>query len=162
MSGVKITPADAAFSLCVRERANWTCERCLRQTPSDKRMGLHCSHWIGRGSWGVRFHPLNAFAHCYGCHAYFEGRPAVFNDWVIERHGTQVCDALRLVGNKPAYGIKKGKAEIAKFYRAEHALMLKARSLGEGGWLPFDICPLLPDFDVLETPTAEWQRNHVS
>lgn len=156
------TPADIAFSLCVRERANWRCERCGRDTPPDKRMGLHCSHWKGRGSWGTRFHPLNCFAHCYGCHSYFEGQPKIFNDWVEERHGPEVCAAIELLGNKPAYGIKKAKAEIAKFYRNEHALMLKARAQGQGGWLPFDICPLLPDFDLLASPISEWARNTIS
>lgn len=155
-----ITPADKAFSLCVRERANWRCERCGRITPDDKRMGLHCSHWIGRGSWGVRFHPLNAAAHCYGCHAYFEGRPALFTDWVHERIGEQAADKLLALSKKPAYGIRKSVATIAKFYRGENKAQLEKRKGGEMGWLQFNISPDVPDIELIDW--SAWALEHVS
>ena len=40
---IKITPADTAFSKCVKERADWKCERCGTQYQEGDR-GLHCSH----------------------------------------------------------------------------------------------------------------------
>jgi len=44
---MKITPADKYFSLCIRERSDWTCEYCgngYRHKPQ----GLHCSHLFSR------------------------------------------------------------------------------------------------------------------
>ena len=155
-----ITPADKAFSLCVRERANWRCERCGRITPDDKRMGLHCSHWIGRGSWSVRFHPLNSTAKCYGCHAYFEGRPALFSDWMRERLGDEVADKLIVLSKKPAKGLRKRTKEIAAFYRAQHKAQLAKRALGHDGWLPFDICQEVPDIEM--TDWTNWALQNVS
>ncbi len=155
-----ITPADKAFSLCVRERANWRCERCGRVTPDDKRMGLHCSHWIGRGSWSVRFNPLNAFAHCYGCHAYFEGRPALFTDWVVERHGKDVADKLKALSHKPAKGLRKRVGEIAKWYRQENKAQLQKRKEGDTGWLPFVIAVQVPDIEMADW--TNWALQHVS
>ncbi len=158
-----ITPADKAFSDCVRERADFRCERCGRQVDrydGNARKGLHCSHWIGRGSWGTRFHPLNAYAHCYGCHAYFEGRPALFNDWVMERLGGQAMDALKRLGSAPAYGIKKRKKEIAKHYRMEHRDMLEKRKDGLTGWLSFSISPDIPEIELIDW--THYALQHVS
>lgn len=145
-----ITPADKWFSLCVRERANWRCERCGRITPDDKRMGLHCSHWIGRGSWSVRFHPLNAFAHCYGCHAYFEGRPASFSDWVGSLIGENGAASLVRLGHRPARGLRKAIKELSAFYRAEHRKQLEQRKAGNSGYLQFGLAPRCPDIELID------------
>lgn len=147
---IKITPADKAFSLCIRERAHWRCERCGRVTPDDKRMGLHCSHWQGRGSWSTRLHPLNAFAHCYGCHSHFEQHPVLFADWVVARLGQDIADRISALSNRPGYSVKRQVPAIAKFYREQHKAMLVKRAEGVGGWLSFDICPLVPDIEVLQ------------
>ena len=62
------TKADDAFSLCVRLRANCTCERCGEQFPHNAMKHLHCSHNYSREYQQVRFHPDNAFALCKDCH----------------------------------------------------------------------------------------------
>lgn len=154
MGAIKITPADRWFSLCIRERADWRCERCGRLTPPDKRMGLHCSHWHGRSAWATRLHPLNAFAHCYGCHSFFEQRPVAFNDWVAERIGQDVADKLTALSKKPAHGVKRLVPVIAAFYRVEHRTMEKRRKAGEMGWMAFSICPDVPDIDLLASRVA--------
>src|SRR5688572_11476506 len=83
----KLDP-DFFFSLCVRESTNWTCSACGKkyeawesQKGYPANPGLHCSHYIGRANYAVRFDPINADPHCYGCHAKFEGNPHVFQDW---------------------------------------------------------------------------------
>jgi len=68
---VKLRPTDTAFSNYIRERDNWTCQRC--RTKYDKystedRQGLHNSHYWGRGHEGTRFEVDNCIALCYGCH----------------------------------------------------------------------------------------------
>jgi hypothetical protein len=145
-----ITPADSAFSKCVRERANWTCERCGRETPLDKRMGLHCSHYIGRGNWSVRFHPLNAVAHCYGCHQYLGSRPNEFSDWMVEKVGLATTAELLRLSKQPARGLRKQVATIAKHYRNEHKRQELERKAGAMGRLEFDLSPICPDITIID------------
>ena len=45
MAAIKRTPADKAFSDCVRSASEWTCERCHTYYEEGRRMGLHCSHF---------------------------------------------------------------------------------------------------------------------
>lgn len=66
MPKIKIDKADRAFSLYIRERADWKCERCGNESES-----LQCSHYFSRGKESTRFDPNNANALCYGCHQYF-------------------------------------------------------------------------------------------
>lgn len=68
---IKLRRTDTLFSNYIRERDNWTCQRC--KTPYDKnsteaRQGLHNSHYWGRGHEGTRFEVDNCIALCYGCH----------------------------------------------------------------------------------------------
>ncbi len=68
---IKIRPNDTIFSNYIRERDNWTCQRCGKQydkSSTSDRQGLHCSHYWGRGHEGTRFDPDNCIALCYGCH----------------------------------------------------------------------------------------------
>lgn len=158
-----ITPADTAFSWCVRERANWRCERCMKQYDRDDpnaRKGLHCSHWMGRGNWSTRFNPLNGFSHCRGCHQYFSARPALFTDWVIERHGEEVADKLKALSNKPAKGLRRRVGEIAKWYRQENKAQLEKRKEGHTGWLPFVIAIQVPDIEMADW--TNWALQNVS
>lgn len=136
-----ITPADHWFSLCVRTRTDWTCERCGKKYEEGSQ-GLHCSHYFGRGHWSVRFDPLNAFAHCYGCHMQFEGNPDYFVSWVIVRLGDEQIDILRDRENDPSGRGKeikrtKGKGEIAAHFKAEYERMLQERSRGVTGRIEF-------------------------
>jgi hypothetical protein len=61
------TPADDAFSRCVRARVEYHCEICWMQH-GETSHGLGASHHFGRAHWGVRFHPLNAESACTACH----------------------------------------------------------------------------------------------
>lgn len=139
MGGVKRTPADDAFSLCVRERAGWTCEKCGKYYPEGAgRKGLHCSHYIGRGNWSVRLDRDNAESLCYGCHSHHGG---------TERRAREVLgDGLweilyeRSVDTElgRAYRKTKGKGEVAKHFRAEYERMRASRMDGEIGRIEFE------------------------
>lgn len=136
---LKITPADDAFSLCVRERASWCCEKCGNYYPEGFRRGLHCSHFHGRANWSVRFDPLNAFAHCFGCHMYFEGNPHEFREWVTSKIGQEAYEILLEKKNNIGLGKiarkTKGKGEIAAHYRAEHKRIQEQNQKSFTGWL---------------------------
>ena len=118
MSAIKITPADRWFSLCVRKRANFSCERC-HTGHAHNSPGLHCAHVFSRGSWSVRFDPKNAVALCMGCHLYFTGRPLEFKAWIAERMGDGDLEDLGIRAREPGRAAKRRKKEIAAHYKAE-------------------------------------------
>jgi len=64
-------------------------------------MGLHCSHFHGRGKKSTRFDPENAVALCYGCHQHFHANPLEHTDWYKKRIGKESFDRLTLRANTP-------------------------------------------------------------
>lgn len=143
--GIKITNPDKWFSLCVRERSDWTCQHCGKKYEPEytvdglpKAQGLHCSHFIGRGNWSVRHEPLNAEAHCYGCHAKFEGDPDYFTNWMQGRLGS-LYEILIEKKNDLMIGkqARREQDEIAAHYKAEFERMRKLRDNGKVGRINF-------------------------
>lgn len=136
--GIKITPADTAFSLCVRERSGWVCQRCKRQY-EYKAQGLHCSHYFGRRSHSTRFSELNCFAHCHGCHQYLSSHPDYFYQHYIEEYGETALEILRERHNDLNLGrlVKRNLSDVAKHYREQHKIQLEKRADGVTGWLEF-------------------------
>jgi len=133
---IKITAADKWFSLCVRERAEWRCERCGNM---PDRRGLHCSHMHGRGKWSVRFHPANATALCMGCHLLFGGQPTQHHEWQLERLGRYTWAALGEAAQDLSRGrrAKREAKAIAAHYRAEYQRMAEMRAAGVAGRIQF-------------------------
>lgn len=110
---MKLDAADRLFSLYIRTRDNWTCQRCYKKyTPPTQ--ALHCSHFVGRGKEATRFEPLNADALCYGCHRYFTAQPAEHKEWQIQRKGERTID--RIILQSHSYKKKDRKAE-AMYWR---------------------------------------------
>lgn len=106
---VKIDAADKAFSLYIRTRDKWTCQRCGKQyTPPTN--ALHCSHFMGRAKEATRFDPQNADALCYGCHQYFTSHPAEHYQWQVHKKGQQVVDLIQFRSNQ--YKKKDRKMEV--------------------------------------------------
>lgn len=134
---IKRDVCDDLFSKLVRERAEWKCESCGKYYPEGNRMGLHCSHYFGRRYKGTRWHPDNAWSHCYGCHSKFEGDPYKFTHWVAERLGSGRVEILR----EKAYAVTKlsdkDKKEMAAHFRAELKRLEALRKQGETGRLEF-------------------------
>src|SRR5512139_1830886 len=115
MGLIKVTPADAAFSKCVRERAEWKCERCGAQHPPPTQ-ALHCSHYHSRGHWSTRFDPKNVIAACYGCHNYLSMNREEYTKLMREIIGEQALDTLWHDHLRPAYKMKTRKKEIASHF----------------------------------------------
>lgn len=95
---IRIDEADKYFSLYIRTRDRWICQRCLTQYKPPTN-ALHCSHFAGRGKEATRFDPRNATALCYGCHQYFTSHPQEHYLWQVERMGQKEVDALILASN---------------------------------------------------------------
>ena len=97
--GIKRTKWDKVFSDAVRERDNWTCQRCRKYYPEGNRQGLHCSHFFGRRKYSVRFDFVNAEALCYGCHQYFTSNPQHHREHKIRKIGSREFQKLEVRSN---------------------------------------------------------------
>jgi hypothetical protein len=87
--------ADTLFSLYIRKR-DGKCQNC------GSTEALQCSHHVTRGVRAVRWHDLNAVAHCAPCHARFTNHPALHHEWIekeLLRRGSSMARLLDL-----AYG----------------------------------------------------------
>lgn len=140
---MKITAADKWFSLCIRERSAWRCERCNRlHTPNGlTRSGLDCSHYETRDNWAVRFWPYNCFALCRGCHVYFdEEHRFEYEDFYLDKLGAQRLEEDRWLSHQSATLAKvvhHNERDIALHYRTQYRAMLVIRSQGVTDRLPF-------------------------
>jgi hypothetical protein len=136
---MKLTSADQWFGRCIKERVGWTCEKCGKVFNIPDTQGLHTSHFIGRGNYAVRFEPLNAYAHCYGCHSYFEQNPHIFTAWVKDKLGLDLYDILMekslniMAGKEARHELKT----IAEHYKSEYERMLSVRAAGVSGRIEF-------------------------
>lgn len=134
---IKRDKRDAVFSELVRERVNWTCESCGKYYPEGNRMGLHCSHYVGRAHKTTRWEPANAFAHCFGCHQRFEANPGLFHRWYVERHGTVTEQAIVEKGRGIARFREADLDEIYAHLKAELKRMKSLRKDGHTGRIEF-------------------------
>ena len=137
---MKRLPADKWFSLCVREAAAWVCQRCGKDYSHDApTQALHCAHVpFGRHKWSTRFHADNALALCMGCHRHVDTRDRDEGRRIqLGRLGESRYEALELLSNQPAKGIKQELRDIAQHYRKEYEVLLAKRADGEQGELGF-------------------------
>jgi len=145
---VKRTPADSYFSKCVRARANWTCEYCGIDLTND-RGRLHCSHFISRSYHATRYHPLNAFAHCSGCHQklgggrWGGGNVAEFAAHYDDVYGSENRELMRALSKLTFLKHKHHVKPIADHYRLIYRDMEQRRRDGEDCRIEFDEYPEL-------------------
>lgn len=134
---IKRTPADDAFSRCVRAANNWTCCKCGSFFVIGNRSGLDCSHHHSRGNWGIRFDPMNAEALCYGCHSHYGGTEERRNEVLTKAEQDLLFEKKRDTELAKAYRKTKGKGAIAKHYREELKRIEKLRDSGVTGYIRF-------------------------
>ena len=135
--GIKRTPADCAFSKCVRAAVNWTCQKCGSYFPEGSRGGLDCSHHHGRGNWSIRFDPMNAEALCYGCHSHYGGTEERRNEVMTEEEQELLFEKKRDAQLGKEYRRTKGKGAVAKHYREQLEEIERQRAEGNQGKLTF-------------------------
>lgn len=113
---IRIRPEDKWFSLYIRARDRWTCQRCgTRYIPPTK--ALHNAHCFGRGSHMTRWDEDNCMALCYGCHSYLDSHPVEKIKFWVNKKGQKAVDSLEVLSNTQYYGWKRDAKEIAKFYK---------------------------------------------
>lgn len=95
-------------------------------------MGLHCSHYHGRGKWGTRFTVDNAEALCYGCHQHLGSQPELHHAHMLGKIGPGAMDILREKVNDTSLGriARREVKEIAAFYREEYKRLHQMRMDG--------------------------------
>lgn len=140
---IKRDAADKWFSACVRERANWTCEKSGLIDPEGQVNGvsrvLECAHVYGRRSRNVRWHPFNAFCLSHRWHKYFTENPIEFQRFVFEKLGELKHELLRERFHDLSikYSPIERKKEIPTHYRKEYNKMREVRKCGVEGRIEF-------------------------
>lgn len=115
---MKRSPADVAFSKCIRAAADYKCQRCGKQYDSSS-TGLHCSHNFGRRHRTIRWCVDNALSLCAACHAWYGENPADSGKWLEEFIGEGTVDLLREKMRMKYKISKDDEKEIAKHYREQ-------------------------------------------
>lgn len=136
---IKRSNADIAFSLCVRLRANCTCERCGEKFPMNAMAHLHCSHNYSREYQQVRYHPDNAFALCKDCHWWFSRNKVEATAWKNEKLGEQRQQALfQALESDHLKSISKTEEKrIASYYNLLARYLKTERENGNSEYLAF-------------------------
>ena len=138
MGAIKRTKYDAIFSNLVRERVDFTCERCGHyEPPGSGRQAMHCSHFISRGNHAVRYDPLNALCICASCHKYLGENPYEHTKLALSVLGGA---AMELLQEKSRRIMRRRKADLEDMYihyKGELAKMKERRASGESGRLEF-------------------------
>ena len=137
MSAIKRWPADIILSNCIRERSNWTCERCERYYPEGHRGGLEHSHYWGRAIKATRWCADNGTALCTGCHAYFTGRPEEHVVWMRTKLGEGMLEILREKQRELYRGWRRDLKAIRNHYSNEYVRLQVMRNEGVHGRLEF-------------------------
>ena len=97
---ISISRIDKKFSLFIRSRDNWTCQRCdKRYIPPTN--ALHCAHIFTRGAKSTRFNVDNCVSLCYGCHSYLDSHPLEKYDWYSKKYGKSKFERIRLKSHLP-------------------------------------------------------------
>lgn len=134
---MKISPSDTFFSKCVRERSDWTCERCGKQYEENS-TGIHCSHIFSRRHRTIRWCGDNAQALCFACHQWFGGNPIESARWVQEIVGEGAISILMEKKESRTKVSKLEEKEIAKHYREELKKLQEQRANGKTGRIEFE------------------------
>ena len=96
---VKIRRTDTLYTRYIRERDDYTCQRCRRSYPPDACRNLEVSHFWGRGRENTRFDDDNCVALCQlPCHQYWgHGEGCVdYQEFMEDRLGRAGYDTLMI------------------------------------------------------------------
>lgn len=138
VSGIKRTKYDAIFSNLVRERTDYTCERCGHyEPPGSGRQAMHCSHFISRGNHAVRYDPLNALCICASCHKFLGENPYEHTKLATSIFGVVLMDLLQEKSRRIMRRRKADLEEMYQHYKGELAKMKEQRASGAAGRLEF-------------------------
>lgn len=95
-----LTQADIKYSLWLRSKRNYTCEKCgIKDTPPTS--FIQCSHYIGRAEKATRYDEDNTDVFCDPCHKFFEKcKNGEYKTWKIKQLGEEKHKRLLQKANK--------------------------------------------------------------
>ena len=138
---MKLSPADIAFSQCVRAAADYTCQMCGIQKPPVSRRGgsgMECSHRYSRRHRTIRWSKINADCLCTGCHRKFGESPIDAMKWLLEYAGEGQIELLIEKRNQKYKVPKSEEKEIARHYRLQLRNIEEKRAAGEQGFIEYE------------------------
>jgi hypothetical protein len=138
---VKISPADSAFSQCIKVRAGGRCESSGKEFPgadmTGKAQGLECAHIYGRRAKSTRWEPDNAMALSHYRHRYYTENPHEWIAFVAEKLGQERFERLRAKWLTNVQVNDKLEKAIAAHYRQQLRWMQDMRKAGIVGRIEF-------------------------
>lgn len=134
----KIDKRDTVFSLLIRCRANYTCERCEKYCGENGDGGaLQCSHIFSRRHVGLRWNPDNAKAMCFTCHKWWHENPTESGVWIRRFLGEGFIDLLTERKNQITKYTKADREDIYNHLKSEYKRIKEIRDSGEGDRIEF-------------------------
>jgi hypothetical protein len=115
---IRLDKKDKVFSLLIRLRARFNCERCGRYFP--KGHGLQCAHIHSRRHQATRYDPMNAIALCFTDHQYFGENPLAFAAWVKTKLGDYWYEELDRRHRQIVKRTKKDAESLYAHLKAEY------------------------------------------
>jgi len=105
---------------------------------------VHCSHYVSRGIHSTRYHPQNAFCHCYSCHEklgggrWGGGNHAEFAHHYDEVFGPDTREFIRQLSLQPFRKHKQLVLDIADYYRDIYNQMEEIRRSVDDSRIEFE------------------------
>ncbi len=105
---------DKLFSLVIRERDDYTCQKCGTQNKH-----VQCAHIFSRSNLSVRWELDNGITLCYYCHLNWAHRnPVEFTEWAEDYLGLDKWDTLKVLRNvKSNIDYKQKKQELQNYIK---------------------------------------------
>jgi len=140
--GIRRDKYDATFSDLIRERADWTCERCGLVDPDGQARGksrrVENSHFNPRRHQSTRFCGENCDCLCKKCHQHFtEDNTGEYAEWKRGKLGDERYEALLQKGRQVKKRTKAEKEEMLEHYLACFGYIRKRREKGQIGYIEF-------------------------
>lgn len=123
---VKLDKADRFFSLYIRERDNWTCQRCGKIFNRDEPNILQNSHYHGRASESTRFDPDNCDSACHYCHRYWESHKAEYKKFKENQLGKERFKLLNIRNTQYRH---KNRIAQAIIWKANYIRLCKSKNI---------------------------------
>ena len=130
---------DILMSKLIRERANWTCERCMKFYPEGHRGGLEHSHIWGRRRHAIRWEPDAGIALCTGCHREVGSNHDMHEELARSVLGDKRYEEMKLLANTTRRWKPWEKVELYTNMKSELTRMEGLRSEGFIGRIDFTL-----------------------
>ena len=145
MKRIKNARIDEIFSRCIRESANWTCQKSGLVDPegqaNGRSMKMQCCHIYGRRTVSMRWWPENAICMNSRWHRYYTENPLLFDKFILSLKGEDRTHALNLRFRRTDIKYTdKDRREIYEHYKEVYKIMREMR-LDDGS---LDYIQLLP------------------